>query len=132
MANTFYDFKDLLKAQHPEAVELANNTISLDLGSAPLLFAPAPNDPDSLIMRTRVLKLADVPRSGDFAKAALAGNFFWHATRGATLSIGPDEALYLTERRLIDEFPDGDDIEASIEEFAMTVTDWQIRSSLYA
>jgi hypothetical protein len=132
MANTFYDFKDLLKAQHPEAVELPNSVLSLDLGSAPLFFAPAPDDPDSLIMRTRVLKLEDVPRSGDFAKAALAGNFFWHATRGATLSIGPDEALYLTERCLIDEFPDTDAIEASIEEFSMTVTDWQIRSSLYA
>lgn len=132
MEHLFTDFKALLKALHPDAAELSGNTISIDLGSARLLFTPVPNDPASMIMRARVLKLADVPRAGEFAKAVLEGNFFWHATRGATLSIGPDDALYLTERRLFAEFPDQAALEESIDDFASTITDWQIRSSLYA
>ena len=51
-----------------------------------LHFAPFPGDPMMVLVRARVLGMEDVRRSTDFAKAVLAGNFFWGGTRGATLS----------------------------------------------
>ena len=65
-------------------------------------------------------------------KNALAGNFFWSATRGATLYVGADNALYACERRPIDELFDGDGLAQCVDDFGETVADWQERSALYA
>jgi hypothetical protein len=83
-------------------------------------------------VKVKVLSLGDVPRRGAFARAALAGGFFWGGTRGATLSVGADDALYLTERRAVDELSDGDALDACLDEFALTAADWRERSRLYA
>ena len=73
-----------------------------------------------------------VPRAADFARAAIAGNFFWGGTRGATLSVAADDALYLTERRLAEELVGEEALEDCIRDFALTVRDWRERSRLYA
>ena len=132
MRSDFNDFKNLLRSLRPDAADLPNGAVSIALGSSSLMFFPAPDDADCLFVRTRVVSLSEVTRAGEFARAALAGNFFWHATRGARLSIGPDRAVYLTERRLIDGLADPRALAEVIENFQLTVTDWQIRSSLYA
>ena len=63
---------------------------------------------------------------------ALAGGFFWGGTRGATLSVGKDDALYLTERRAADELSTGDALDTCLEDFARSAQDWRERSRLYA
>lgn len=84
----FNEFKEQLMALRPDAAEQPNGIISISLDSAPLVFVQAPDDPACLLMRTRVLRLSELTHAANFAKAALSGNFFWHATRGATLSAG--------------------------------------------
>ncbi len=95
-------------------------------------FAALSGDPAATLVRARILDLADVPRTADFAKAALAGNFFWGGTRGATLSVGADGALYATERRSLDELEDVKSLEACVTDFARTAANWRERSALYA
>ena len=56
----------------------------------------------------------------------------WSATRGATLYVGTDNALYACERRPIDELFDGDGLAQCVDDFGETVADWQERSALYA
>ena len=97
-----------------------------------LHFAALPGDPAMVLVRVRVLGMEDVRRSADFAKAAIAGNFFWGGTRGATLSVGEDGGLYLSERRFADELADAEGLEACIDEFTETAGDWRERSGLYA
>ncbi len=97
-----------------------------------LHFASFPGDPMMVLVRARVLGMEDVRRSTDFAKAVLAGNFFWGGTRGATLSVGEDGGLYLTERRPVDELADAEGLEACVDEFNETAGDWRERSELYA
>ena len=93
----------------------------------------APGDPEgNVCVRARALSLDDIPRAGDFAKAAIAGNFFWGGTRGATLSIGPDNALYLTERRDADELIADGGLEQCLADFLLSIGDWKERSALYA
>ena len=68
-----------------------------------------PGDPFTVCVRTRVLSMDTVPRAADFARAAIAGNFFWGGTRGATLSVAADEdgARYFIVG------PDGEEVDAS-------------------
>ena len=91
-----------------------------------------PGDPFTVCVRTRVLSMDTVPRAADFARAAIAGNFFWGGTRGATLSVAADDALYLTERRLAEELVGEEALEDCIRDFVLTVRDWRERSRLYA
>jgi hypothetical protein len=128
----FHEFASLLKQLRPDAAETQHEVISIAIDALTLTFVHAPDDPDCVLMRTRVLKLADLAHPGEFAKAALSGNFLWHATRGARLSVGSDDAVYLTESRPLDELSDAESIVAAIDDFVATVTDWQIRSRLYA
>ncbi len=128
----FHEFTSLLKELRPDAAELQHGVISLALDERTLTFVHAPDDPDSVLIRTRVLSLSELSQPGEFAKAALSGNFFWHATRGAKLSVGSDDVVYLSENRLLEELSDPDSIISAIEDFMDTVTDWQIRSRIYA
>jgi len=97
-----------------------------------LHFASLPGNPAMVLVRSRVLWMKDVRRSADFAKAVIAGNFFWDGTRGATLSVGEDGGLYLTERRPADELADAEGLEACVDDFNETANDWRERSELYA
>lgn len=106
--------------------------VALEDGDAVEFFRAAGEPEGEVNVRTKVLDLAEVARPGDFAKSALGGNFFWGGTRGATLSVGVDGGLWLTERRAIDELSDAEGFGRCLDDFAGTVSDWRERSALYA
>lgn len=129
----FRDLAKLAEERFGEAFAAAgDNAFSLAVDDLRLEFFIMSGDPVFAFVRVKVLDLADVRRPGDFAKNALAGNFFWSATRGATLYVGADNALYACERRPIDELFDGDGLAQCVDDFGETVADWQERSALYA
>ena len=111
---------------------IGDGEFAITTGSLAIHFAELPGNPAMLLARACVLGMKDVRRSEDFAKAILAGNFFWGGTRGATLSVGEDGGLYITERRLVDELATADGLESCVDEFAETASDWRERSELYA
>ncbi len=125
-------FKTLVKDYYPNAVDNQNGIITIPFETFNLSIAFIPGDLYNVIFRMKVMSLSELSRPGDFAKAALAGNFFWEGTRGATLSIGPDNNIYLTERRSIDLFNDINALKNSINEYTVTLNDWRIRGQLYA
>ena len=110
------------------------NAFSVATGDGDAIaFFHAGGEPEGEVsVRAKVLDLDEVARPGDFAKAALGGNFFWSGTRGATLSVGADGALWLTERRAIDELSDAEGFGQCLQDFAGTLSDWRERSALYA
>lgn len=119
--------------RHAEAfIPSERDAFSLITDAGTIEFIHATGDPTGAIVRARILDMADVPRADDFATSALAGNFFWSGTRGATLSIGADNALWLTEHRLLDELTFEGGLEQCLDEFSTTIFDWRERSALYA
>jgi hypothetical protein len=122
----------MAQERHPEAfAKSGRDAFSLTTNAGAIEFIHAAGDPACAIVRVRVLDMADVPRADDFAKSVLAGNFFWGGTRGATLSIGADNALWLTERRPLDELTFAGGLEQCLDDFSTTVFDWRERSALY-
>lgn len=135
MNATFEDFTALAESTCGNAFaagEHASFSVTLEDAATVVEFLRAAGDPAATFVRARVLDLNSVPRAGDFAKAVLAANFFWSGTNGATLSVAEDNALYLTERRLLDELYSADDLMRCLDEFAQTVLDWRERSVIYA
>ncbi len=132
MLTDLNSFTQLVQDTFPEAVTSPEGIISVPAGSLTVHIASLPGDPDNLIFRVLVLKMSDVRERGAFAKAALAGNFFWSGTWGATLSLGADDGLYLTERRPLEEFVDQKTLTDCIDNLIRAVSDWQTRSDLYA
>lgn len=133
MNGSFEDLEAAARTRFPDAYASAGDgafALESDEGMR-IVFARLPGEPSTALVRARVLELSEVPRAADFAKAALAGNFFWSGARGATLSVGSDEALYLTERRPLDELADAEGLEGCIADFAESAIDWQERSALY-
>ena len=129
----FRDLASMAENRYGEAFASGGDgAFSLALDDVRLEFFCMAGDPSFAFVRAKILDLADIPRPGDFAKNALAGNFFWGATRGATLYVGADNALYASERRPIDELFDGDGLARCVDEFGETVADWLERSALYA
>jgi len=133
MNTDLQSFKKLLWDCYPQTSESSSGVMSVRLDeNAVITLASVGSDINNLIVRMRVVDLKDVRRSGDFAKAVLAGNFYWSGTNGATLSVGPDNVLYLTDRRALEEFSDRASLTRCFDDFTRTVSDWQIRSQLYA
>ena len=132
MNTSFDDVASLAETRYRNAfVRGDGNSFSLLEDGRQIDFFPVPGEPATAMVRARVLSIADIPRAADFAKACIAGNFFWSGTRGATLSISVDNMLYLTERRPLDELADVDGLEACLENIMQAITDWQERSALY-
>jgi hypothetical protein len=132
MNGSFEDLEAAARSRFPEAFASAGDgAFALEADGIRIVFARLPGEPSTALVRARVLEMAEVPRAGDFAKAALAGNFFWGGARGATLSVGPDGALHLTERRPLDELADAEGLEGCIADFAESAADWRERSALY-
>ena len=132
MSMGFSEFMAMARERHAETFAKGEReSFSLASEAGAIEFIHAAGDPAGAIVRARVLDMADVPRAGDFAKSVLAGNFFWGGTRGATLSIGADNALWLTERRPLDELAFEGGLEQCLDEFSTTVFDWRERSALY-
>ncbi len=133
MNTDFEDIRALARARYGGAfAEAGEGIFSVTTEELTVFFVRLPGDSAFVLVRAHVLSMNDVPRRGAFAKAALAGGFFWGGTRGATLSVGKDDALYLTERRAADELSTGDALDTCLEDFARSAQDWRERSRLYA
>ena len=133
MRAEFDDVRRVAAERWPDAfAEAGDDCFTLDAGAFRADFFRVPGAPDGEVcVRAKVLDLDAVARPGDFAKSVLGGNFFWSGTRGATLSVGVDGALWLTERRAIDELSDAEGFGQCLDDFAETVSDWRERSALY-
>ena len=82
--------------------------------------------------RAFVASLGEMKCPDGFAEDALAGNFFWSGTNGATLSYNEDEnAFYLTDRFDDDAFSDDDAFESYVAGFMRSVMDWRERLAIY-
>jgi hypothetical protein len=133
MNETFDDMASLAESRYGEAFSpQGDGAFSVAIAEGAVAFLRAAGDPASAFVRARILSMDEVERAGDFAHAALAGNFFWGGTRGATLSVGADNALYATERRLLDELANADGLAQCLDDFGETISDWRERSALYA
>ena len=105
-------------------------SVATDLG--PIEFFHTAGVPTMVQVRAKIIDLDEIQRPGDFAMAALAANFFWSGTNGATLSVSEDNALYATERRLVAELAEAEDFKTCLADFFDTVATWRERSELYA
>ena len=134
MTTDFHDLKSLAAERYPAAFAAGEGDVfTLAVDGTAFEFFRALGDPEgNVCVRARVLSLDDIPRAGSFAKAAIAGNFFWGGTRGAMLSVGPDNALYLTERRDAGELAADGALEQCLADFLLSIGDWRERSALYA
>ena len=104
----------------------------LELGDVKMSFFSHDGLPNTAFCRACIASLGETKCPDDFAEAALAGNFFWSGTNGATLSYNEDEnAFYLTDRFDDDAFSDDDAFETYIAGFMRTVLDWRERLSIY-
>ena len=104
----------------------------LELGDVKMSFFSHDGLPNTAFCRACIASLGETKCPDDFAEAALAGNFFWSGTNGATLSYNEDEnAFYLTDRFDDDVFSDDDAFEAYIAGFMRTVMDWRERLAIY-
>lgn len=134
MAYDFESLKELARELRAEGFADGGSgafSVALEDGDAVEFFRAGGEPEGEVCVRAKVLDLDGVARPGDFAKSVLGGNFFWSGTRGATLSVGKDGALWLTERRAIDELSDAEGFGQCLGDFAETVEDWRERSALY-
>ncbi|MBR0460039.1 MAG: type III secretion system chaperone [Victivallales bacterium] len=133
MNTDFRDFEEHSRSRFGERfVPGEYDSFMLVLDSGVISFFRANGDPDgNVFIRAKIVDISELRRPGDFAKAALAGNFFWSGTDGATIS-ADDEAFYLTERRLLDEFMDDESFMNCLSDFSSILADWRERSVLYA
>jgi predicted Rdx family selenoprotein len=132
MITEIEEFKQLIKDTYPETIDVQDEILAIPFESFALTLGFAHGDTENVIFRAKIVELSALERAKEFAKDALKGNFFWSGTNGATLSIGADDAVYITERRLIAAFPNSEALQQAVEEFVETVSDWMIRSQLYA
>ena len=132
MITDISEFKRLIKDTYPDMVETGNGGFSLSVESLILTIACVSDESNAIVFRAKIDSLDNIKRAGDLSKAALKGNFFWSGTDGAKLSIGPDNALYLTELRSAEEFLDAATLMSAVDEYVNTVSDWKIRSQQYA
>ena len=128
----FEDVRRLAEERFPEQFAAGpDNFFSLALEGLPLEFFRIPGEAE-VTVRARLLSLDEIRQPEDFARSALSGNFFWEGTRGATLAVSADNALYLTERREAGDLATQEGLDACIEDFTLTARDWRARSALYA
>ncbi len=132
MGSDFDAFKGMLLEAFPNALVQDNGIIYFNYEAMTIACVNLQNDPDTVIFRAKVVALSEVKRPGDFAIAALSGNFFWGGTHGGTLSLDEDNIMYLTDKCLVADFKEPNDILAFLDDFTEAVGDWQVRSNLYA
>jgi len=133
MNSDFNDLEELARRRYGQVfVQGEYDFFSLVLEAGAIEFFRAAGEPEGdVFIRAKILSIDELQRAGDFAKAALTGNYFWDGTRGATISLGGDDAFYLTERRSIDEIADEESLEQCLNDFTSTLGDWRERSVLY-
>ncbi len=126
------DVYAVIRANYPGAGLDENGIMLVPVEGMTISLIDLPNDPTSLLMRMRVLSLDDLKRPGDFAKAVLAGNFFYQGGRGTAMTIGEDNCLYFTECRLIETLLTAEAVENRFTDLLEAANDWRMRSRLYA
>ncbi|MBR6074468.1 MAG: type III secretion system chaperone [Victivallales bacterium] len=115
-----------------QAVSTDDIGFVLELGDVRMSFFAHDDLPGTAFCRAAVATLGGMKCPGGFAEEALAGNFFWSGTDGATLSYNEAEnAFYLTDRFDDDAFSDDDAFEAYVAGFMRTVVDWRGRLAVY-
>ena len=115
-----------------QAVSTDDIGFVLELGDVRMSFFAHDDLPGTAFCRAAVATLGGMKCPGGFAEEALAGNFFWSGTDGATLSYNEAEnAFYLTDRFDDDAFSDDDAFEAYVAGFMRTVMDWRGRLAVY-
>ena len=101
MNASFQDLKTLAAERWPGAfVAEGDDVFALATDGLAIRFAALSGDPAATLVRARILDLADVPRTADFAKAALAGNFFW-GTPSSSLPSSPSAPPYDAAARVV-------------------------------
>ncbi|MCR5380303.1 MAG: type III secretion system chaperone [Lentisphaeria bacterium] len=104
----------------------------LDLEDTPISFFAKTNMNGVAFCRTAIASLGETKCPDGFAEAALAGNFFWSGTNGATLSYNEAEnTFYLTDRFDDNAFEDESAFESYVVDFMRTIMDWRARLSVY-
>lgn len=132
MRSEFSDIKGLAERMFgSEFTARVESEFTLVFESLSITFAAVPGDAGMVLMRSRVVDTDGLARKGSLAITALEGNFFWLGTRGATLSVGKDGWLWLTDRRPIEAFASPDDLVACISDFLATTVLWQERGVLH-
>lgn len=130
--SVFADIKALAERMFGrEFTARGENEFSLVFEGLPVTFAAVPGDDGMVMLRSRVVDTGGVARKGSLAVAALEGNFFWLGTKGATLSLGRDGWLWLTDRRPVEALDDADNLAACISDLLSTTVLWQERSVLH-
>ena len=104
----------------------------LDFEDMPVSFFAKANVIGVAFCRTAIASLGETKCPPEFAEAALAGNFFWGGTNGATLSYNESEnAFYLTDRFDDGAFSDEKIFESYVDDFCRTVLDWRMRLAVH-
>ena len=104
----------------------------LELGDVKMSFFSHDGLPNTAFCRAVVASLGEMKCPDGFAEEALAGNFFWSGTNGATLSYNEaDNAFYLTDRFDDDAFSNEDAFETYVADFMRTIMDWRERLAIY-
>ena len=115
-----------------EAVETNEVGFTLNAQDAQLMFFAPNTETAPVYCRALIGNFGNSECSGDFAEAALAANFFWRATEGATLSLNEQEnAVYLTDRFDEEAFEDEKAFTDYINTFLRNVYDWQLHLANY-
>ena len=129
------NFKDVARtaenALGDAFIPRGENLFSVTRGDDVISFAAITGEPAMVIIRMRIAETEGVTRREALALAALAGNFFWSGTGGATLSLGEDGALWLTERREAAELANAEGFAGCVASLHETATAWRERSALY-
>ena len=115
-----------------EAVEINEVGFTLNVQDVQLMFFAPDIKTAPVYCRALIGNLGNSECPGDFAEAALAANFFWRATEGATLSLNEQEnAVYLTDRFDEGAFEDEKAFTDYINTFLRNVYDWQLHLANY-
>ena len=104
----------------------------LELSDVKMSFFSHDGLSNTAFCRAIVASLGEKKCPDGFAEEALAGNFFWSGTNGATLSYNDAEnAFYLTDRFDDNAFSNEDAFETYVAGFMRTVMDWRERLAIY-
>ena len=115
-----------LRRQMPEGADLPDeHVIQMATSAGEVTFIIPEREPETVICRAAVGPIADIPDPDTFLRDALAGNRFWSATGGATLSLGTDETLYLTARYEDWQFADETMIGTVLASFTDVLATWR-------
>ncbi len=121
-------FQETLQGLLPVGTDAPDGPIvPLETRAGRIFFILPEEDPETVLCRAAVGPIAGTAHPAHFLRAALAANRFWTATRGATLSLGADDVLYLTARYDDAAFAAEDALGNAVESFTDVLLAWRER-----